>query len=51
VINFTLLPLYLYTHWTGGWVDPRAGLEAVVRRKNPIMPVAGTSNPVVQPVA
>jgi hypothetical protein len=21
------------THWTGGWVDPRAGLDAVVRRK------------------
>jgi hypothetical protein len=20
------------THWTGGWVGPRAGLEAVVKR-------------------
>jgi hypothetical protein len=20
------------THWTGGWVDPRAGLEAVVKK-------------------
>jgi hypothetical protein len=23
------------THWRGGWMDPRAGLEAVVKRKIP----------------
>jgi hypothetical protein len=39
VVNFTLLPLYpqtkgpLVTHWIGGWVGPRAGLDAVVKRK------------------
>jgi hypothetical protein len=25
----------LGTRWIGGWVDPRAGLEAVVKRKIP----------------
>jgi hypothetical protein len=38
------------THWIGGWVDPRAGLEAVVRRK--ISSPYRDSNPsTVQPVA
>jgi hypothetical protein len=23
------------THWVGGWVGPRAVLDAVVKRKNP----------------
>jgi hypothetical protein len=23
------------THWTGGWVGPRAGLDTVVKRKFP----------------
>jgi len=23
------------THWTGGWVDPRASLDAMAKRKNP----------------
>jgi hypothetical protein len=23
------------THWVGGWVGPRAGLDAVVKRKIP----------------
>jgi hypothetical protein len=23
------------THWIGGWVDPRAGLDAVAKRKIP----------------
>jgi hypothetical protein len=23
------------THWIGGWVDPRTGMDAVVRRKIP----------------
>jgi hypothetical protein len=25
-----------YTHWIGGWVGPRAVLDAVVKRKIPI---------------
>jgi hypothetical protein len=24
------------THWTGGWVGPKAGLDAVENRKNPL---------------
>jgi hypothetical protein len=31
-------------HWIGGWVGPRAGLDAVVYRKFP-------RTPIVQPVA
>jgi hypothetical protein len=27
-------PLY---HWTGGWVGPKASLDMVVKRKNPII--------------
>jgi hypothetical protein len=23
------------THWIGGWLDPRAGLDAVVKKKVP----------------
>jgi len=26
------------THWTGGWVGPRAGLEAVTKTKIPSLP-------------
>jgi len=26
------------THWIGGWMGPRAGLEAVARGKNPLIP-------------
>jgi hypothetical protein len=38
VVSFTPLPLYLHgkkavTHWIGGWVDPRAGLDDVEKRK------------------
>jgi hypothetical protein len=29
------------THWIGGWVGPRAVLEAVVKRKNPIIVPVG----------
>jgi hypothetical protein len=37
------------THWLGGWVGPRAVLDAVVKRK---IPSPGReSNPVVHPVA
>jgi hypothetical protein len=40
------------THWIGGWVGPRAGLDAVVKRK--IRSPRRESNPrtpIVQPVA
>jgi hypothetical protein len=40
------------THWIGGWVGPRAGLDAVVKRK--ISSPRRESNPrtpIVQPVA
>jgi hypothetical protein len=38
VVSFTPLPLYLRerapgTHWIGGWVGPRAGLDDVEKRK------------------
>jgi len=38
------------THWIGGWVDPRAGLDAVSTRKKS-RALAGNRIPVVQPVA
>jgi hypothetical protein len=25
------------THWTGGWVGPRAGLNTVEKRKSPVL--------------
>jgi hypothetical protein len=36
-------------HWIGGWVGPRAVLDAVVKRKIPSP--CQDSNPIVQPVA
>jgi hypothetical protein len=60
VVTFTLRPLYPQgkspsTHWIGGCVDPRAVLDAVVKRKipssrresNPITPIV---QPVAQPI-
>jgi hypothetical protein len=41
-------PRYPYTHWIGGWVGPRAGLDAGARRK--ILCPAGDRTPIVQPV-
>jgi hypothetical protein len=40
------------THWIGGWVGPRAVLDAVVRRKIP-SPCweSNPRTPIVQPVA
>jgi hypothetical protein len=35
------------THWIGGWVGPKAGLEAVIKRINPIIAPAGNWTPVV----
>jgi hypothetical protein len=38
------------THWIGGWVGPRAGLDVVVKRKTPS--TCWDSNPpIIQPVA
>jgi hypothetical protein len=38
------------THWIGGWVGPRAGLDAVVKRKIP-SPCRDSMPPTIQPVA
>jgi len=38
------------THWTGGWVGPKAGLEAVAKRKIPITAPAGNWTAAVQPL-
>jgi hypothetical protein len=40
MVSFTPRPLYLRerapdTHWIGGWVGPRAGLDMVSKRKIP----------------
>jgi hypothetical protein len=40
------------THWIGGWVGPRAVLDAVVKRKIPSpRRESNTRIPIVQPVA
>jgi hypothetical protein len=40
------------THWVGGWVGPRAILDAVVKRKFPsTLRESNPSTPIVQPVA
>jgi hypothetical protein len=40
------------THWIGDWVDPRAGLDTVAKRKIPSPPrESNPDHPVVQPVA
>jgi hypothetical protein len=40
------------THWIGGWVGPRAVLDAVVKRKIPSpRRKSNPRNPIVQPVA
>jgi len=46
VVSFMSRPLYQGvrvpgTHWIGGWVGPRAGLNAVVRGENLITVLAG----------
>jgi hypothetical protein len=54
-ISFTLRPLYRRenspqsTHWTGGWVDSREGLNAVEKRKIPAP--SGSRTQIVQLVA
>jgi hypothetical protein len=57
VVNFTTRPLYPQerapgTHWIGGWVGPRAVLDAVVRRKIPSPhQESNPRTPIVQPLA
>jgi hypothetical protein len=36
------------THWIGGWVGPRAGLDAVVKRKIP-SPSRDSNPSIIQP--
>jgi len=36
-------------HWIGGWVGPRAGLDAVVKRNVP-SPCWDSNPPIIQPV-
>jgi hypothetical protein len=50
--RFTTSERALGTHWIGGWVGPRAGVHAVVKRKIP-SPRRETNprTPIVQPVA
>jgi hypothetical protein len=38
------------THWIGGWVGPRAGLDAM-EKKNKSLASTGNQTPAVQPVA
>jgi hypothetical protein len=38
------------THWIGSWVGPRAGLDAVVKRKTP-SPCQDSNPPIIQPAA
>jgi hypothetical protein len=40
------------THWIGGWVDPRAGLDMVSKRKIPsTCQESNPNHPIVQPIA
>jgi len=39
------------THWTGGWVGHRAGLDKVVKWKNPFIAPAKNWTLVIQPIA
>jgi hypothetical protein len=42
----------LATYWTGGWVGPRAGLNAVVKRKIPSpCRESNPRTPIVNPTA
>jgi hypothetical protein len=38
------------THWIGGWVGLRAGVDVVAKRKNS-QPLPGLEPPIIQPVA
>jgi hypothetical protein len=39
------------THWIGGWVSLRVGLDPIVKRKNFIIAAVGNRTPIVQSVA
>jgi hypothetical protein len=44
--HFTPGERTLGTHWIGGWVGPRAGLDTEAREKNPLpLPTAWSSRP------
>jgi hypothetical protein len=50
--RFTLRERAAGTHWIGGWVGPRAFLDAVVKRIIPSPSRESNSRtPIVQPVA
>jgi hypothetical protein len=50
--RFTLRERTPSTHWIGGWVGPRAVLDAVVKRKIPSpRQESNPRTPIVQPVA
>jgi hypothetical protein len=43
---------HLVPHWIGGWVDPRAVLDTVVKRKIPSScRESNPRTPIVQPIA
>jgi len=47
--GFNLAGRAANTIWTGGWLGPRAGLDAMAKRNIPVS--VGNRTPVVQPVA
>jgi len=57
MVSFTPRPLSPrerdpVTHWMRVWVGPKAGLDALAKRKNnPFLALAGNRSPVFQPVA
>jgi hypothetical protein len=51
VVSFTPQPLYPGTYWIRGWMDPRAGLDDMKKRKFLILPDSNSYPSVVQPVA
>jgi hypothetical protein len=51
-VRFTSRERASGTHWIGGWVDPRVGLDAVVKRKIPSSHrESNPRTPIVQPAA
>jgi hypothetical protein len=47
IVNFTLQPQYLCSHWIQGWICLRAGAD--VKRKDPAL--AGNQTPANQSIA
>jgi hypothetical protein len=52
VVSFTPRPLYPPppTHWIGGWVNPRAGLDDVEKKKFLIYRGSNSNPSVVEPI-